>query len=901
MLEDRRLIEETFPIREVSEEAAREKNLRHGNLSTLHIWWARKPGASSRATNYAALVRCNKRPPGIVKQRRFVIKLSKWARTMDRATILEARNDILQDNGGIPPKILDPFAGGGSIPFEAMRLGCETFAGDYNPVATILLKCALEYPNLYGGARIKRSALTLQAGPNKLLEDVRQWGKWVLDEAQKELGKFYPAEPDGSVPVAYVWARTIPCQNPACGAELPLITGYWLSKKSDSSVFLKPRVEGKKVRFSVERVSNSKLGKGFNPDKGTVSRAVATCLVCGSVVDNVTTAALFRKKLASHVLLAVVSHKRGVMGKKYRESNDRDLKVFTNSDLYLQEKARVLSADWGLSAVPDEPTPEGGGRGAERAFAVRHYGMNTWGDLFNSRQKLAMITFIEKVRLAHDKMIDSGLEKDYARAVTAYLALGVDRLADFGSILCMMNATGGRGVFHTFSRLVLQMVWNYAESNPFNPEGAGWPTACEKNEDWIEHASSLETPAPVVFQASATHIAYPENFFDAVFTDPPYYDNVPYSHLSDFFYVWLKRSIGDLYPDLFATSLTPKSDEIVAYSNTGGGLVGGKQDFEDRLRKAFTEINRVVKPGGISLIIYAHKSTAGWETLINSLLDSGLVISGSWPVHTEMKGRLRSQESAALASSIYLVARKMHKEDLGFYKEVKTELKSHLSDTLDNLWGEGISGADFFIASIGSAVGVFGKYVRIIDDEGNSIRADRLLEDTRRMVTDYAMRRVLHNGFAAQISPMTRFYVLWRWAYADASLDFDDATKLAQGVGIDLTQEWNRGFIRKEKELISILGPEDRESKSLEGSKELIDVLHNVLLLWKKGKTEEITQVMKDSGFGRSDTFYSVAQAISESLPPDNKEKKLLEGFIPSKQRISEEVREGSEQTRLFE
>jgi Adenine-specific DNA methylase containing a Zn-ribbon len=319
------------------------------------------------------------------------------------------------------------------------------------------------------------------------------------------------------------------------------------------------------------------------------------------------------------------------------------------------------------------------------------------------------------------------------------------------------------------------------------------------------------------------------------------------------------------------------------------------------LKKSLKEINRVLKPNGISIIVYAHKSVAGWETLVNSLLDSGLVVSGAWPIHTEMRARLRAIESAALASSIYMVTRKTQKIPIGFYNEVKDELKKHLNTKLDQIWKEGISGADFFISAIGSAIEVFGKYERVIDDEGNVVRADRLLEDTRKIVTDYAVRQVLNNGFAAEIKPMTRFYVLWRWAYGDKVVEFDEARKLGQSVGLDVAQEWNRGFISKEKEFIKVLGPEERRPDDLENSAELIDVLHKVLLLWKKGMSEEMIRVLRETGYGKSDVLNKVAQAISESLPDGNAEKKLLEGFLAGKERIMKEIKQEAGQRRLFE
>ncbi len=404
---------------------------------------------------------------------------------------------------------------------------------------------------------------------------------------------------------------------------------------------------------------------------------------------------------------------------------------------------------------------------------------------------------------------------------------------------------------------------------------------------------------PKVTQASATSLPYPDNYFDAVFTDPPYYDNVPYSYLSDFYYVWLKRGLGYLYPDLFSTPLTPKSQEIVAYSNREGGFESGKKYFEDMLKKSFQEIHRVLRPNGIATIVYAHKSTEGWETLINSLLDSGLIVTGAYPIHTEMQARLRASESAALASSIYIVARKMERHPTGFYNQVKEELTQHLNKKLDRLWAEGIGGADFFISAIGSAIEVFGRHEKVMDFEGNIIRADRLLEDVRKIATDYAVHKILHNGFAGEISDLTRFYVLYRWNYGEAKVHFDEARKLAQCCGIELANEWDKnGFVKREREFIKVLGPQDRKYEDLRDSREIIDVLHNTLLLWEKGKRDDILTLLKETGYGVSEAFYRVAQAISETLSNESKEKKLLDGFLVGKERVREEIKQQG--TRLF-
>ncbi len=900
--EDRRFIEEAFPIREVGEESSREKSIRHGHISTLHTWWARRPLASSRATNFASMIASSKSQEKNSRTRDFIVRLSKWENSLDQSLLNIARSAILEHNGAKNPRVLDPFAGGGSIPLEALRLGCETFASDYNPVATIILKCTLEYPQEFR-SRVEGNGKGLtKTDSNKLLEDVQKWGDLILEQSKKDLENFYPKEKDGSIPVGYIWARTIPCQNPSCGAEVPLMRQFWLSNNSRRKISLYPYTEGTEIKFRVVGANYGKFPSNFDPNTGTVSKAVATCPVCHSRIDGDTTRKLFAKGESGERMIAVVVARAGE-GKRYRVASDLDAERFKTSSDVLVQKRKSLQDEWGLDPVPDEPTPEGKGRGAERAFGVRNYNLNVWGDLFNARQKLSLITFADKVRRAHRAMLAEGYDQDYAAALTTYLAIIFDRLADKNSNLVLYNVVGEK-IEHVFGRQTLGIVWDYVEVNPFTD--VGWPNMQEWVERVIEHCSKIPSTqgthvVPVVNQASATSLSFPDDYFEAVFTDPPYYDNVPYSYLSDFFYVWMKRTIGHLHPNLFATPLTPKSEEIVAYSNMEGGFEQGKRFFDKMLGKSFAEINRVLKPNGISLIIYAHKSTAGWETLVNSILHSGLVVTGAWPIHTERPGRLRTFESAALASSIYMVARKMGREPVGFYKEVKDSLQAHLGGKLDALWKEGISGADFFIAAIGSSIEVFGKYDRIIDDEGKIIEAARLLEDVRRIVTEYAVRQVLHNGISGEISSLTRFYILWRWAYGEARVQYDDARKLAQGVGIDLQREWNNGFIQKDKEYVTVLGPEDRDSEELGDSKEMIDALHMALLLWKKGKNEQVLKLLKETGLGNNEVFYRVAEAVSQSLPSGSKEKQLLEGFLQGRQRISQDIRRQLEQAKLFE
>lgn len=914
---DKRFIEESFPVKEVGIESAREKNIRHGHISTLHIWWARRPLASSRATNYAALIPAVS--PGdkkeFDKKRDFIINLSKWENSLNQTMIEKAREDILKANNGKPPKVLDPFGGGGAIPLEALRLGCETYSNDYNPVAVLIQKCTLEYPQKYGKPfKIKNNPSTLfpelkkqeildfdsKIITNRLLYDVEKWSNWVLKEAKKEIGRFYPPEPDGSIPVGYIWARTIPCQNPSCGAEIPLMRQFWLAKKKNKKVALFHYVEGKKVHFKIVGDGYETIPEGFNPAQGTVARAVVICPVCGAVIDAKTTRKLFREEKAGQRMIAVVLNKKNnqlrsrIRGKVYRIAVDRDMEIYEEAKICLKEKREKLRREWGIDPIPDEAM----NIKDPNTVAGRGYGFTKWGDLFNHRQKLALISFVNIMKNACKEIQKEAIDDEYSRAVISYLALGVDRIAIYQTTFGYWHNTREL-VNPGMGRQALVMTWDYAEGNPFNGN-ANWESAINWILKVIIHCSEFKIISKIVTQFSATSLPYPDKFFDAVFTDPPYYDNINYAELSDFFYVWLKRTIGDLYPELFATPLVPKSQEIVANPIRQNGKNKAKVFFESMLKKSFQEIFRVLKPNGIVTIVYAHKSTSGWETLINSLLDSGLVVTGTWPINTEMATKVKAHETASLMSSIYIVARKMEREPTGFYNNIKEELKTYLYEKLERLWTEGISGADFFIAAIGSAIEIFGKYEKVIDYEGNIIRASQMLSDVRRITTDYAVHQILHNGFAGDISNLTRFYVLYRWSYGEAKLQFDEANKLSRSTNVDLEKEWNRpGFIKKEKEFIRVLGPQDRKFEDFRNSSELVDVLHAVLLLWEKGKRNEIVALLNESGYGKSDAFYRVAQTISETLTNESKEKKLLDGFLSGKMRLQEEIRIKTRETQI--
>jgi SAM-dependent methyltransferase len=416
---------------------------------------------------------------------------------------------------------------------------------------------------------------------------------------------------------------------------------------------------------------------------------------------------------------------------------------------------------------------------------------------------------------------------------------------------------------------------------------------------------------PQVRQGSATELPYPDDFFDAVLTDPPYYDNVPYADLSDFFYVWLKRTVGDLYPDLFATPLTPKAQEMVADASKAGGMEEARRRFEEMLTQSFREIRRVLRPDGIAVIVFAHKTTAAWETVIGALIAAGLYPTASWPIHTEMQARLRAQESAALASSIYMVCRKRParpdgRPSVGEYAAVQREIEARVREKLAQFWEEGIRGADFFMSAIGPAVEAFGRYDRVEKLSGEEVTVPELMEHVRRVVGEFALERILTpsppplaappplsrpagegrglGGGVRAVDPLTRFYLLWRWTYNHARVPFDDARKLAAIVGVELTEHWGPGgLVEKQKEYVHVRAPHERVRDprfvSRTDFRTMVDALHQAAALWAENRIAELEEHLAAT-YGENEAFWQVVQAISDVLPEGDRERQMLQGLL---------------------
>jgi putative DNA methylase len=676
----------------------------------------------------------------------------------------------------------------------------------------------------------------------------------------------------------------------------------------------------------------------FDPGQGTTRGGTATCPCCDTPLSEKHIIEEAQHDRMGAEIVAVVWE--GANRKVYVSVRPEDRSAFLQAEKRLQHLVDSHDPLGGeLAPVPDEPMPPHGTLG----FRVQRYGVDTWGKLFNPRQALALATFAKYVREACAAITQETGDADYAKAVTTYLAINVDRLADRCCVLCRWdNGAKYETIINVFSRQALPMVWDYAEVNPFNTASGGWEGAGEWIMRFVEHSAASAPQAADVRRGSATKLPFEDGYFDAVITDPPYYDNVPYSDLSDFFYVWLRRTVGTLYPTVLGTPLTPKEQEITQDPSKNKS----KADFERMLTEAFAESARVLKDDGICVVVYAHKAISAWESLVDSLIKAGLAVDASWPFSTEMGNRLRGMNSAALASSIFLVCRKRTVDaGVGIAGDVRGEIEANVRASLDRFWEAGLRGADFFISAIGPATAAFSRYDKVMDLRGNEITVTTLLEWVQQTVADYALRRVFTvaageqgNGEGTKglgsVDDYTRFYVLWRWTYdAQASavgtlgengaakkgkaiapdaaegegdaedeegggggksdrkkIPFGDAHLMATALGADVGALINRYQILEGSSNVQLVRADERAERvadfgehRADGSPPpLIDVLHRCELLWASGAQDALDEYLDEFAPEDLETLRRVAQALVDLLPRGDAEKQRLEGFLYS-------------------
>ena len=780
MKDKKKLIEVALPLEAINKASAREKSIRHGHPSTLHLWWARRPLAAARAVIFSQMVDDPSAHPDIFKtekaqekerQRLFRIieELVKWENTTNETVLQQARDEIWQswrytcaENADHPrakelfdrhklPAFHDPFAGGGALPLEAQRLGLESYASDLNPVAVLINKAMIEIPPKFAGKppvnpdgqQQKAQMDKSWRGAQGLAEDVRYYGKWMRDEAEKRIGKLYPnvevtaamaqERPDLKkyvgqklTVIAWLWVRTVKSPNPAfANVDVPLASTFMLSTKAGKEAYVEPVIEGGGYRFTV-KVGKPKDAEGAKNGTKLARGANFKCLMSGTpIAGDYIKAEGVGSRMSARLMAVVAEGERG--------------RVFLTPTEAIEAVAMKAKPEWKPDVVIS---------GSTQYLGIKPYGMEQFSQLFTDRQLVALTTFADLVHEARERVIRdalaAGLSDDgkalaadgagaaaCADGVAIYLALCLSKSADYWSNICIWRSDPKNlGVGHVFARQAIQMTWDYAEGNPFSASSGSWLVTL----DWIARVLS-----PTGVASHIGHVAQADaargnlTSGKVVSTDPPYYDNVPYADLSDFFYVWLRRALKPILPDLFATVAVPKAEELVAFAYRHDGKAGAEAFFLNGMTQAMHRLAEQAHPAFPVTIYYAFKqsesddggegtASTGWETFLDAVIRVGFATTGTWPIRTEMGNRTRSMDSNALASSIVLVCRPRAADaPTATRREFVTALKNELPVALAHLQRGNIAPVDLAQAAIGPGMAVYTRYARVLDAEGKPL------------------------------------------------------------------------------------------------------------------------------------------------------------------------------------
>lgn len=738
----------------------------------------------------------------------LIERLVVWENSNDHQLLREAHDEILKSTDGNPPPILDPFAGGGSIPLEAQRLGLEAHASDLNPVAVLINKALIEIPPKFAGRPpvfpgAAESQINSWPRATGLAEDVRRYGQWMRDEAEKRIGHLYPKAklPDGSeaTVIAWIWARTVTCPNPACGIAMPLVRSWWLGKKPGKEAYVIPKVVDGRVEFTI---GHGLAGAPAVENDGTVGRNGAVCIGCGSAVELKYIRLEGQAGRIGARLMAIVAE-----GKRGRHYLDPDA---------AHEHAAKIGRPHN---APDGEIPP-----QAPSFRVQAYGFQRYTDLFTPRQLTALTTFSDLVAEARKKALadarEAGLPEGerleacgngaaaYADAVATYLGFAISRMTNKASTVCSWDSSPKmEAVRSVFARQALPMSWDFAESSPWGGSGGDyvedllWVGRVLDRTIAIGAAKSEQRDA-----VAAVGVGY------LISTDPPYYDNIGYSDLSDFFYVWLRRSLQPIHPDLLSTMLVPKSEELVANPYRHGGKDGAHKFFEDGFREVFRRARESAIPDSPITVYYAFKqqdssadgaASTGWETLLEGMIRSGWAITATWPMRSELSNRMLSQGTNALASSIVLALRPRPDDAAttdrrGFINALKDELPQALRE----LQQGAIAPVDLPQAAIGPGMAVFSRYSGVLADDGTKMTVRAALARINEILDEVLSEQ------EGDFDVDTRFAIAWFRQHGFDSGKFGDADNLARARNASLDHLERSGILTKPAGNVTLLSPE---------------------------------------------------------------------------------------------
>jgi adenine-specific DNA methylase len=964
--ECKRLAEVDFALAAVNDACVRENNRKtrvdSGHLSLLHSWWARRPLASCRAVLLALLLpdptdpRCPERFKEVARRelqkirrvgggdtelRRallsFVAEMADWELVGKGAYVSTAKELILAAYGS-PPHVFDPFAGGGSIPLEALRLGCEVTASELNPVPWLLLKIALEWCG--------------RRGP-ELAAEFEKWSDWVLSETALRLAPYYPTDREKRKPLAYLWARTVRCEAPGCGVVIPLVRNLWLSET---------RGRKRALRILYAEGSDMPRIEVFSPERdrevasGTVARFRAACPKCHQTTSRERVQAQLREKrggAGDAVLLAVVRENRGSRGKDYFSPGEEDLAAVAKA------KARAEGILIEMPPFPQNDT---------RAFPAGPYGITTWADVLTPRQRLSRWVIHEVIEDALERASNEIDDAELLLALRACLYAAYSDNAQYHTSLCVWLSEGVKSVFIQGSGVPMRA--DFVEGSPLSPNCEGLSYSIRSVQNALNRLSGLRYAPSSPLLANALDPLLPEESVEVIFTDPPYVNQIPYAHLADFFYGWLRLGLKKHLPQSFSAPETEKTRELTENRAVSDGGVHDRAWYENRMHEAFVRMKGTIREDGVAAAVFAHKDTDRWEALVSALVAAGWRVTGSWPIATERKQRMRGQGYAALETSVHLVCRPRPEDArVGDWAEVLRELPRRVGDWMERLQTEGVRGADLVFACIGPALEIFSRYSRVETAEGREVRLPEFLEKVWEVVGRAALAQVLGAGEhgAGALEEDARLTALFLWTLQSTNgaasgdseeepeadqeaeeggeeddaqrrkakglaLAFDVVRRFAQPLGIHLP-DWETRIIETEKGVVRLLPVAERarqlfgeggaqavaerleaiavaspqqflfpemdpawakprvgrgrrprgevSDESLQARREAttLDRVHAAMLLQASGRASALRNLLRAEQ-ERGPEFLRLANALSALYPKNSEEKRLLDAML---------------------
>ncbi len=973
MTKAKKLIEVAMPIKEISAESVRDKSIRHGHISTLHLWWARRPLPVCRAVIFASLVpdpldlECpqafrdavqdllannplyapypdipytsiydpmpdnlrnrllmfigkfspacqknmlagkttpskdqvqegclikweSKNDPTVLRLARLLIWIAYNSELRPEATYTDlavefdeaskaitntetalyytpnrhlaspevtakeaALQEAIEKFQNRMPSVFDPFAGGGAIPLEAARLGCRSFGNDINPVAHIIEKGSVEFPQKYGKpiTYTHEEFMTLYGKegvklytenfggmptgnieiPNRLSFDVEYYAKKLLAMTEAEVGHLYPADEKGNKPIAYYWARTATCSNPSCRAEVPLLKQFYLANTKSKKVYLNPIIHGTDIQFEIKEGSyDEKALPGWNKTGNLI------CPCCGSITTSKQVKEQANKIGLKERFIAIISE--GSNGKQY-----------TIPSIQLEQPHITLLNQ----SIPTENMTK-----QTDLISSRGWNINQWYQMFSNRQ-LNMLLTINKQLLNLKATLN---QSNYTNILFTYLSIWFDRIAVANTSLGRWHISGEK-LEHPFSRQAIAMVFDYPESNPFCNSSGSALNQLEWITRYIESESNSPFAALFANASSGEKGQFAAKTLTAVVTDPPYYDAIAYADISDFFYVWMKRTLGDIYPINFATPQTPKAEECTALKHHHhNSEAEAKKHFENKLTAIFDAIE--YQTSEIVSIMFAHQSTEAWTTLCNSILGARMNITGSWPMDTEMANRSLGLAGAALESSVTVSCRPSERNGFESFKRVKRAIETKVTEEVNALYELGFRGADLLTACFGQAVSEFGKYETVEKADGSEVTVGELLELART-----AAFNALLSGFDGD--EYTRFYIGWLQMNGMGDTDFDDAAKFARvGMSVNISDIFAHNLLIRtgnKQHLATYAERTVNEKLGMSGGDPLIDQVHRAMANWRDGDRGKILHHIHIVGKEANNPFWRVLASLKELLP----------------------------------